>query len=271
MGFDIVKWSKCVYIQNVSQNHLMNRCNTPNFKAIPLAKYSYLHEKGKEVTVYQLESRDVGYLKYLRDNITDFYEKFEISDESTQQVSREAFEAGAKILGEKGEDKAKVLMSFYNGEPSSILIGNVLKVDKKGKLHYSSRKNHAARETELDWLTAWNKKIPGEGTVTVYEYFNTLLKDGFKNVYVRSEIPEKSSATKFYGKMGFKPVTGKQRKLQTKTDNEYVIGNYDDAEDMIVPMKASRGDIKRVLDVKKDEVLRSEINNKKSVRFDLCI
>ena len=34
-----------------------------NFKAIPLAKYGYLNDKAKDVIVYQLEKKDIDYLK----------------------------------------------------------------------------------------------------------------------------------------------------------------------------------------------------------------
>ena len=112
-------------------------------------------------------------------------------EESERAEIEEALNASLAILTKnRPDDKTRILMAFYKNEPSSILIGNALKVDKKGHLHYSSRKNHSKNETELDWLATWNKKIPGEGQATVYEYFFTLLNDGFKQCFVRSEIPE---------------------------------------------------------------------------------
>ena len=246
--------------------------NNITFTAIPLAKYSYLQEKG-DVIVYQLEKKDAEYLKFLLTNIQDFFEKFNISDDSTKQVVQEAFGAGIKILKEKPrpESKAKILMSFYDGEPSSILIGNVLKVDKKGQFHYSSRKNHAKDETELDWLATWNPKIPGEGKVTVYEYFLTLIKDGFRQVFVRSELPENSSAKRFYQRMGFEALSDKPRFIQRQNDNSYVIGQYDDLGDCIIPMKATKSDILNVIKTQKDSVVRKEIRKKPSINLDKTI
>ena len=247
-----------------------NIINNVTFTAIPLAKYSYLKETGKDVIVYKLGKKDIDYLKYLLANLQAFFKKFNINDESTKQVVEEAFNAGIKILkGEKhAEKKAKILMSFYNGEPSSILIGNVLKVDKNNRLHYSSRKNHAKNETELDWLATWNPKIPGEGKVTVYEYFLLLIKDGFKQVFVRSELPEKSSAKRFYKRMGFEPLSDKPRLIQRKNDNSYLIGQYDDLNDSIIPMKATIMDIYRVIENLKENVLRKEIKTKSSINLE---
>ncbi len=232
-----------------------------NFRAFPLAKYGYLNDKSKEVIVYQLEKKDVDYLKYISANIKNFYKKHEIEDESTKQVVKEAFDAGAAILEESKykEEKAKVLLAFCDEEPSAILIGNTLKIDKNGKFHYSSRKNHSSDETELDWLATWNKKILGEGKVIVCEFFHTLLKDGFKQCYVRSEVPEKSFALEFYKKMGFEPLSNRQRRIQRKNDNTYAIGNFDAPKDLIVPMKATTRNILRSIKKRSRELLRKEI------------
>lgn len=232
-----------------------------SFKAIPLAKYGYLNNKTKDVIVYQLEKKDIDYLQYLSRNIEKFYKRHEIYDDSTKQVVKEAFDAGVAILSETKikEEKAKVLMAFSDKEPSAILIGNTLKKDKKGKFHYSSRKNHSCEETELDWLATWNKKILGEGKVIVCEFFESLLNDGFKQCYVRSEIPEKSFAMEFYKKMGFKPLSKRQRKIQRKNDNTYAIGNFDAPKDLIIPMKATTRDIMRTIKKRSQELMRKKL------------
>ena len=255
---------------NISFNPAISK-NTTSFKAIPLAKYGYLNDKAKDVIVYQLEKKDIDYLKYISKNIEHFYKKHEIEDFSTKQVVKEAFDAGAEILSEKiyKEDKAKVLLAFSDNEPSAILIGNTLKVDKNGNFHYSSRKNHSMDETELDWLATWNKKILGEGKVIVCEYFHSLMQDGFKQCYVRSEVPEKSFAMEFYKKMGFKPLSKKQRKIQRKNDNNYVIGNFDAPKDLIIPMKATTRDILRTLKIRCKELMRKEFKEYCSV--DLAV
>ena len=240
---------------------------SPSFKAKPMAEYRYLRDKKQNVVVYQLESRDIPYLQKLSDNIDSFYKKHDIQDDSTKQVVKEAVDAGIEILKEEKcpIDKEKILMAFSGSEPSAILIGNVTKHDKKGNLHYSSRKNHAEDETELDWLATWNKKILGEGKVVVCEYFKTLAEDGFKNVYVRSEVPEKSFAMAFYKKMGFKPLSHKQREILRENDNQYVIGKFDEKGDYIIPMIAKAADIDRTLNKRCRELRRKEIENSYSV------
>ena len=254
-----------------------NACsfNNVSFRAIPLAKYGYLKDKGKEVVVYQIEKSDIEYIKHLLKNLNKFFKKYDVDNESAKQVIEEALNAGLAILTQKQhpKDKTRILMAFYNGEPSSILIGNALKTDKKGNFHYSSRKNHAQNETELDWLATWNKKIPGEGQATVYEYFFTLLSDGFKQCFVRSEIPEKSSAVSFYTKMGFEKLSNKKRSILRKNDNGYVIGKFDDEADKIIPMKATVMDIINVIKEKSYSILRKEIksNHSCSLPFETFI
>ena len=245
-----------------------NTCKTKktSFGAIQLARYGYLGNKSKDVIVYQLEKSDFGYMKRLVENLKSFYKKYEIDNESAKQVIEEAFKASIEILKCKTQpfDKTRILMAFYNNEPSSILIGNALKIDKKGNFHYSSRKNHAEKETELDWLATWNKKIPGEGQATVYEYFYTLLKDGFKQCFVRSELPEKSSAVNFYTRMGFGKLSDRKRSILRKNDNKYVIGKFDDKADKIIPMKATVMDIINTIKEKADMIMRVENTTKYS-------
>jgi len=247
--------------------------NNPAFRAIPLAKYNYFDKKDQNVTVYQLEKSDVGYLRGISDNIEKFYKKHDINDFSTKQVVEEAVNAGIKILEAKHnpEEKAKVMLALCENEPSAILIGNVLKTDNKGLYHYSSRKNHAKDETELDWLATWNKNILGEGKVIVNEYFHTLAKDGFKQVYVRSEIPENSFAKNFYEKMGFEPLSEDQREIIRKNDNKYLIGSFDEPDDYIIPMKATSSDIEKTIYKRDKELKRKEITDTGSVDLPLLV
>ena len=242
------------------------KARNPSFNAIQLARYGYLGNKSKDVIIYQLEESDIGYIKHLVENLKSFYKKYEVKNESAKQVIEEAFNASIEILSSKKLpfDKTRILMAFYDNEPSSILIGNALKVDKKGNFHYSSRKNHAKNETELDWLATWNDKIPGEGQATVYEYFFTLLRDGFKQCFVRSELPEKSSAVNFYTRMGFDKLTKRKRSIFRRNDNQYVIGSFDDVADKIIPMKATVMDMINTIKEKANTIMRVENETKYS-------
>ena len=254
---------------NITANNNNYPNKIPSFKAIPLAEYGYLKKKADRVVIYQLEKRDTNYLKSILNKLESFYKKYDVDNESARQVIKEALEASIKILEGKHnpEEKAKILMAFYKDQPSSILVGNALKVDSKGGLHYSSRKNHAQDETELDWLATWNKDIPGEGQATVYEYFFTLLKDGFKQCFVRSELPGYSSAVDFYSKMGFEKLAKASRKILRKSDNQYLIGTFDDLNDKIIPMKATVLDIMKTIRSKCESIMRKEMKTKVSVKL----
>ncbi len=239
----------------------------PNFTAIPLATYNYLHDKDQNVIVYQLENEDIPYLQNISDNIDRFYKKHEIEDESTKEVLKKSIDAGIEILSneEYKDKKTKVLLALSDEEPSAILVGNAPKVDKNGKIHYSSRKNHAKDETELDALATWNKKILGEGKVILTEYFHTVLKDGFKQIYVRSEIPENSFAKDFYIKMGFKELSDEQRKIQRKNDYNYMSDIFNYGNDPIIPMKVTTKDIQKSIKKRFKELERKEFKDKFSV------
>ena len=243
--------------------------NRPSFKAIPKADYRVLGNPAS-ITVFQLEKKDIELLKKFTSNITEFFKKYDIKDESRKQVVEEAFNAAIQILkGEKKpEEKAKILMAFSEKEPCGIIIGNALKVDKRGKFHYSSRKNHTEGETELDWLATWNNKLKGVGKTLVNEFFHTLPADDFGHVYVRSEIPEKSCAVKFYECMGFKPLTEDYRVIQRKNDNGYLIGTYDALDDLVVGMKANTKRINEVI-AKREKELNRDVR-KMPCSYDLA-
>lgn len=253
---------------SINQNNSYNR-NYTSFKAVPLAKYGYLGKKTKNVIVYQLEKKDIGYIEHITKNLDKFFQKFDVDGESAKQVLEEALEASIAILKDEKqlENKARILMSFHDNKPSSVLIGNVVKVDKKGGLHYSSRKEHGVGETELDWLVTFNKDIPKEGQATVNEYFHTLLKDGFTDCFVRSEIPTKSSAIKFYLRMGFKKLSNFARVILRKKDYPYAIGKYDNKADKIVPMLASNSDIISTTKEKDATLMRKEIKTLRSCKL----
>lgn len=219
---------------------IVSQCNL-NFTAIPLARYQTI--KGDSVCVYQLEKKDKQYVSNFVKNIKQYFKDKQIDDFSHKQVMEEAFSAAEKILASPNESKAKVFLAVNRLEPCGIIIGNVSKKSHSGQIVYSSRKNHARKETELDWLATWNssknKPIKGVGKMLISEYFDTLTKDGFRDVYVRSEVPERSYAQSLYDKMGFEVLQNKRENIIKTQTNRYVIGNYDYVDDKIVPMIAT--------------------------------
>ena len=249
----------------INQNN-QNQINNVNFTAKPLAKYGYLGKKTKEVIIYQLEQKDISYIEHIIKNLDKFYKKYHIDGESARQVLEEALGASIAILRDTKqlESKSRILMSFHNNKPSSILIGNVVKVDKKGGLHYSSRNKHGVGETELDWLVTFNQSIPKEGQATVNEYFHTLLEDGFNDCFVRSELQTKSSAIKFYIRMGFKKLSKWARTILRKRDYPYAIGKYDNKGDKIIPMLVTNTDIINTTAEKDITLMRKKIKSSRS-------
>lgn len=231
--------SQTINYQNNSQAR-----TAPSFTAIKKSTYKLFNDTG-EAIIYQLEKSDIPMLENFINNIEKFYEKHEIKDKNRQIILLKTFQAGLDFLknGEK-EKKVKVLMAMHNNEPCGIIIGNALKVNKNGTFNYSSRKNCGKNETELDFLVTWNNRLKGIGKALLNEYFIGTKKDGFKNVYVRSEVPQYSNAITFYSKNGFRELTGQRQQLDLKKgDRSYVGGDYFSAENLVLPMKATSDSI----------------------------
>ena len=95
---------------NITFSQPQNNKYNPLFGAIPLAKYCYLHDKKQDVTVYQLEKRDVDYLQYISENVDGFYKQHDITDDSTKQVVKEAIDAGIEILQSKYEKRQRLCL-----------------------------------------------------------------------------------------------------------------------------------------------------------------
>lgn len=122
--------------------------------------------------------------------------------------------------------------------------------NSKGTLVYSSRKNKGKHETELDWLTTWNcnpnKKVRNIGKALMTEFYNLLPGDKFKQVYVRSEVPELSYAAEFYKSVGFKELYPERKRIMKYQTNRYTIGEYDSPNDEVIPMLATNAQIKKI-------------------------
>ncbi|MCQ2957874.1 MAG: GNAT family N-acetyltransferase, partial [Candidatus Gastranaerophilales bacterium] len=128
---------------------------------------------------------------------------------------------------------------FHDDKPYGLLIANMTKINENGKVVYSSRHNAAKGETEIDWLVTWgnkNSKIRGVGKALMLEYFKTAKKDKFKDIFLKSELPENSFAQSFYEKMGFVKFFDKRMKWKSKTTSSYIIPNFVNSSDMIIPM-----------------------------------
>ena len=224
-----------------------NKKRYPSFSAIPLARYNT--EQNVFVTIYQLEKKDLPFVTNFLNNIHQYFKEKKICDFSHKQVMEEAFGAVKAILSSTHtEKKAKNLLAVSDMEPCGILVGNVVKKrSSDDKLVYTSRKNHGRKETELDWLTTWDpkpkQKMKNIGKAIAAEYYNTVLNDGFRDIYVRSEVPEKSYAVYFYKSIGFEELFKERKKITKYQTNRYLIGNYDNPKDEVIPMIVTRGTI----------------------------
>ena len=229
---------------NIDSNYNYQTNQIPqrtNFTAVPKANYKLFKNTGKAV-IYELEKSDIPFLEKIKANIVQFFQKHQITDEAKQEIFEDSLDASLNILkdSEKLGKKAKIYFAVAEKQPCGLIVGNAAKVDKKGKLVYSSRKNHGSKETELDFLSACHPEYKGTGKALVNEYLIGTKEAGFKDVYVRSEVPQYSGAVDFYSKNGFKSLTGEKQKLDLKKgDNSYVGGDYFDPNDLILPMKAT--------------------------------
>ena len=257
-------------INGYQNNYQVN--NTPNFKAREKGIYELFKGTGK-ATIYQLEKSDIPLLQNFIDNIGKFFEQNNVAkeDDAKQEIILKAFQAGIDFLkGQKHpKDKVKVMLAVVEDKNKTcgVIIGDALKIDKKGKFVYSSRKNHGAKEGEIEFFSTWNNgEFKGVGKSLAGEYFRAAKKDGFKSAYVRSEIPELEPETeKFYTDCGFRRLT-KDKKLDLKKgDNPYVAGEYFDPNDEIIPMKANMTRINEFLNNPKMIPPRTETTNPKRV------
>lgn len=228
----------------------INNKRQQSFTAIPLARYRT--EPDTFVRIYQLEKKDLPFVSDFLKNINQYFKDKKIDDFAHRQVMEEAFGAVKSILSsEHPEKKVKSLLAVTDSEPCGILVGNVAKKrNSNNKIVYSSRKNHGRKETELDWLTTWNpnleKKMKNIGKAIASEYYETISNDGFKDVYVRSEVPEMSYAVYFYKSIGFKELFNERKKIIKYQTNRYLIGNHDAPKDEVIPMLATSGNIAKV-------------------------
>lgn len=259
-------------IDKTQDIYYANKKSNCNFGAIPLARYET--QKDTFVKVYQLEKRDLPFVSRFIHNIKQYFADKKIEDYSRREVMEESFGAAEKILSspKKIKGKARIFLAVQDSNPCGILIGNVLKESKGHKLAYSSRKNHSRKETELDWLATWNpfsdKKIKGTGKILAGEYFNTLKKDGFRDVYVRSEVPELSFAHDFYKKIGFEALKDNRESIIKSSSNKYLIGDFDNPKEDIIPMIAEPENINKVKhDISEKYNRQKLINSSVSLEF----
>lgn len=229
-----------------------NQKNNPNFSAQLISQWKCFNKtaKPKNVNIISFEKKDLNFIKSFRQNLDRYNYLGSIRQtiiDSTTQMIEEILE---KMPDEK--NKIKMFAAVHDGNICGLLVANIPKKSTIGNSTvYSSRHNPAKNETELDWLVTWNaklnEKIKGIGKILVTEYFRTVKSDKFRDVYVRSELPELSYALNFYKSVGFEETSDKRIKLVNKNTNKYVIEDKSNPNDTIIPMIATRKNQKEIV------------------------
>ncbi len=223
----------------------------PNFSAKPISMWrcsSRLDNSVRNISIIELEKRDYDFA----DKFVKSLGNYKGIDPIKTEILTDAARTLEKVLecGNRYLQKIKLFMAAYNSSPCGLLIANIPKEDEYGKIVYSSRHNCAKNETELDWLVTWSPEdaepIKGIGKAILGEYFGTVHRDKFRDVYVRSELPENTYAQYFYESMGFEPMGDKRHLLGTKTTNKSLINEPEPENDRIIPMIVTRKKIREV-------------------------
>ena len=227
-----------MYVSSTQQN--------PTFGAKLISQWRCLSSqdgKYKNVSVVALEKRD---LSFVNEFIKKLPKMSNVQDSIKREILSSALRTIKSVLESKYVDlkKIKMLLGVYNTKPCGVLVANIPKLTEGECIGYSSRHNCTKNEGELDWLVTWSPEvgndIKGVGKALVGEFFKGLRKDGIRDVYVKSELPENSYAQYFYESLGFETMGEKRAKLEKRTSKPYLVNTFCDSEDMIIPMIATR-------------------------------
>lgn len=220
-----------------------------SFNARQLSQWRCVNAKNnpKNISIVAIEKRDVAFME----KFVDYIEKQKNENKFAKEIMRYSSKTILEILKSNlpNFDKIKMFIATYNSIPCGIFVANIPKIYAQDEAQvYSSRHNSAKNETEMDWLVTWNPtgkdKIKGIGKALVGEYFRTVKKDKFRDVFVRSEVPEKSYATYFYESLGFENIGTRRLKLSNKNSAQCAIDDFSSSSnDETIPMIITRKNI----------------------------
>ena len=226
-----------------------------SFKARFISRYTVSsYNTPVKLDILKLEPKDYSFVDSFVNVVN---KKTAVSDAeiSKKVVMREAFLdlkdllIKQKIKDDKIYKNSVSYLAVCEDKPAGLLIGNLPKIDiNKDDIHYSSRKNHGKNETELDWLVTWANSVKGIGRALVTEYFLNLKK--FKQVFIRSVVPENSHAFEFYKSLGFQQIGARSLNYKYANNIDLIHGNYEDSSYLneIMPMLVRKKEIKKVVD-----------------------
>lgn len=185
---------------------------TPSFKALPRAMYKLTNNE--VVKVYELEKRDLPFIKEFTQKIKSYMDKKGVAPE-TENDNRYIIETTFNVIKEKLQrlksPKTHTYIAVSDSDVCGVMVGGLpKKVPGKRAYQHSSRIKSPLTETELNWCATWNPnpttERKGVGKIMLSEYIDTMKKDGFNSMFIQSEIPEYSYAAKFYKSMGFREM-----------------------------------------------------------------
>lgn len=216
--------------------------NSPTSRAKLLSQWKCLSAnktQSRNISIVALDKSD----KVFADYILNLSKNIDYLEKARQHVLEDTAVTLKGILNSKDEldEKLKLYVAVYDAKPCGLLIANMPKlVNENGNIAYSSRHNGAKNETELDWLVTWypdkDTGIRGVGKALLGEYFRTLKSDNFRDVYVRSELPENSTAQDFYETLGFEILSEKRKMWESRTTNLPLVRSCDNVTELMVPM-----------------------------------
>lgn len=174
----------------------------PNTKNVS----QYTLSSGEKVRVYKITTEDKPFLDRLCENTEAYMDTQGIASREVND-KRLIIETNLNIMKEMlekfpKETKTHMYIAESDSKLCGVLVGGLPKHTPAGETIYSSRKGALANETELNWFATWPEGN-GIGKVLFSEYINTMKQDGFSKMFIQSEIPKLSGASKFYQRMGF--------------------------------------------------------------------
>lgn len=201
----------------------------PSFEGVALAQYSAATKTGtKPLTVYKLEIGDLEYLDKLIDKLAS--SKLFSSDNGrniknkdvwrniTLNALRDAINSLYLSKTLKLKDKSTVsYLAAVENEPCGILVGNMPKITNDCKRIVFSRRDKAG-DTELNWISTWDKDIKGAGAALMGEFFAFCTKNPeIESIYISASLLNRTNARKFYDKMGFELAQKRNVPLESIT------------------------------------------------------
>lgn len=218
-----------------------------SFNARQLSQWRCTNAKNKarNISIISIEKRDASFMQ----KFINYVENLKNENKNAKEIMIYSSKTILEIIKSNlpNMEKIKMFIATYNNIPCGIFVANIPKIFAQDESYvYSSRHNAGKNETEMDWLVTWNptgkEKLNGVGKALVGEYFRTVKKDRFRDVFVRSEVPEKSFATYFYEGLGFETLGTRRLKLSNKNSaqcvvNDFSEGNNDDTIPMIIGRK----------------------------------